>query len=365
MALAACILMLAGCGLDMLEGAGGGGRRRPSRPGKPGDIGNAVITDTMKPVDFRDLRGWADDDHRYALQAFRNTCAGRIQFTGTVIPDERLTREKCQIMPPENAGRATVRDWFETHFQPFKVWDDKTLDGKFTGYFSPVRHACRTQTERCSVPIMDRPRDGREFKGVHSRIIVEQRIGEVLFWIDPIDLQDMGSATLILEDGERVRLSVASTNDLPFNGIGSQLLARGIRPPGGFGMRSVREFLKLPENRALAQELVDNNPRYVFYTRSRTEAVYGRMGVPLSRIRSIAIDENIYTLGLPVFIDTTLSANGRPFQRLMIAQDTGGAILGKNRVDIYFGVGEEAFEYAHGQNTKGQMYFFMPIEARR
>jgi membrane-bound lytic murein transglycosylase A len=238
------------------------------------------------------------------------------------------------------------------------VSDDATRGGKFTGYYSPVVKACRQRTAECSVPIMNKPADGREYKGVHSKTLVDNRVGEVIYWIDPIDLQDMGSATLVLEDGARVKLSVASTNDMPFNGIGSQLLARGIRPPDGYGMKSVRAYLK--QNRALANELIANNPRYVYYAPSETDAVVGNMGVPLSKIRSVAIDKNIYTLGMPVYLDTTLSANGKSFRRLMVAQDTGGAVTGYNRADIYFGVGDAAFDYAHGQNEGGQMYVLMP-----
>jgi membrane-bound lytic murein transglycosylase A len=122
-------------------------------------------------------------------------------------------------------------------------------------------------------------------------------------------------------------------------------------------MKSVKKYLK--ENRALADELIANNPRYVYYTPSATSAVVGNLGVPLSKIRSVAVDKNIYTLGMPVYLDTKLS-NGQNFRRLMVAQDTGGAVIGYNRADIYFGVGDEAFEYANGQNQPGQMYILMP-----
>ncbi|MDR3208706.1 MAG: MltA domain-containing protein [Rickettsiales bacterium] len=334
-----CLLSLSGCGL--FEWRWGGG----ARVGK------------MSPVGYDELPGWKEDDQRYALQAFRNTCKANIQYAGEVVPDSRLLSEKCASLPPKSAGAETVRKWLESHFQPYKVSDEATKNGKFTGYYSPVVKACRRMTSECSAPIMDKPTDGREYKGVPSTRIVSERIGNVIYWIDPVDLQDMGSSTLVLEDGSRVRLSVASTNDMTFNGIGSQLLARGIRPPDGYGMKSVRKYLK--ENRALADELIANNPRYVYYTPSATEAVTGNMGVPLSQIRSIAVDKNIYTLGLPVYLDTRLS-NGKKFRRLMVAQDTGGAVIGYNRADIYFGIGDAAFEHAHGQNEPGQMYVLMP-----
>ena len=355
-----CAILLTSCGLFEMPDSGKG-TTRPGTRAAPGTIGDASINpDVMHKRSFGDLPGWQNDDHRYALQAFRHSCSTDLKLTGKIQPDAELFAQACRNLPNENVSQTEARRWFERHFEPFQIIDN--TDGKFTGYHSPVVKACRRQTDVCSVPIMDRPTDGREIVGVDSVRIVNERIGTVLYWVHPIDLQDMGSATLVLEDGERVQLSVATTNQLPFNGIGSQLLARGIRPEGGMKMDVVREFLKRPENAALAAELVANNPRYVFYTPQKTERVVGRMGVPLSRIRSIAVDENIYTMGMPFWVDTKLSADGQTFQRLMIGQDTGGAILGHNRADIYFGV--DALDYAGGQNTPGQLFILIPRAAR-
>jgi len=313
----------------------------------------------IQPVSFTELPGWGNDDVRYALKTFRQTCKAKIQYDGTrVAPDRYLMEEKCQLLPNESADNATVRAWFESHFQPHRVTDESgKRTGLFTGYYSPVVKACRKQTAECSVPIMDIPNDGRAYKGVDSKKLVSERIGRVIFWINPVDLQDMGSATLMLDDGTKTKVNVASTNDLPFNGIGAQLQKRGIRPPEGYGMKSVRAYLK--QNPKLAQELVDNNPRYVFYRESNNFDVIGNMGVPLTQLRSIAMDNSIYTLGTPVFIDTKLT-DGRKFQRLMIAQDTGGAIKGWVRADIYFGVGPQAFEFAQGQYTQGEKFILLP-----
>jgi membrane-bound lytic murein transglycosylase A len=319
---------------------------------------NHVIPRHFERVSYSQLPGWREDDHRYALKAFKGTCAARPQTDGQVIMDRALLEEKCRMLPPESASAPVVRAWFESHFQPYKAKDPSgKTTGTFTGYYSPVVKACRKQTDWCSVPIMDIPNDGRNYKGVDSKKIVRERIGQVIYWIHPIDLQDMGSATLILEDGAKVKVNVASTNDLPFNGIGGQLQKKGIRPPNGSGMKNVREYLK--QNPKLAQELVDNNPRYVFYREASTFEVIGKMGVPLTQLRSIAMDDSIYALGMPVYVNTNLS-DGRKYQRLMIAQDTGGAIKGWVRADLYFGVGDEAFTYAQGQHAQGEKYILMP-----
>ena len=355
-------IILVGCGLFELPESG---RRRPAdapATGRPTPGVGAVTSDKMQPRRFNDLPGWKDDDHRYALQAFRHSCSTRLRPSGRIQPDPQAWESVCAALPKHSPSVREAREWFERHFQPFEIVDG--TPGRHTGYFSPVVPACRVQTDECRVPIMERPTDGRQYVGVDSVRIVNERIGNILYWIHPIDLQDKGSSTIVLEDGTRVQLSTQTTNQLPFNGIGAQLLARGIRPDCGMGMRCVREFLKRPENRELADELVANNPRYVFYTHQATQHVVGRMGVPLSRIRSIAVDENIYTMGMPFWLDTTLAKNNQPFRRLMIGQDTGGAILGYNRTDIYFGSGDIAFNYAQGQNTTGRLFLLMPRVAR-
>ncbi|MDR1826248.1 MAG: MltA domain-containing protein [Rickettsiales bacterium] len=344
------VLLLSSCGIfDMPDHAGD----------------QSKITRNMTPVGFSELPGWRNDDQRYALQAFRNTCRAKsIQYAGRVVPDEQLVREKCRFLPGSSADTLTVRKWFEQHFKPYKVSDDATKGGKFTGYATLIIPACRQKSTECSAPVLGVPKDGREFKGVHSQRIINDRIGEILYWTDPIDLQVAqinGAAKLALDDGTEIRLSVATTNEMQFTGIGAQLVERGIRPPDGYGMHSVREYLK--KNRALAAELISNNARYVYYAESAADEVTGNMGVPLTKIRSVAIDKNIYTLGMPTYVATTLT-NGKSFQKLMVAQDTGSAIIGYNRGDIYFGEGDEAFEYAQGQNAPGQMYILLPKEYR-
>ena len=146
---------------------------------------------------------------------------------------------------------------------------------------------------------------------------------------------------------------------MPFKSIGEQLRARGIRPDGGYSADAVWQYLK--KNPSLAREVIYSNPRYVYFYESVPPDVIGKIGTPLSKIRSIAMDDDIYTLGLPVYIDTNLS-DGRRFSRLMIAQDTGSAIRGWIRADIFFGKGDEAYYFAHGQHAQGKMYILMPKE---
>lgn len=332
-----------------------------STPTHRGD--NSVIPSNLRRVSYDDLPGWREDDVRYALQAFRNSCRARIQYTGRVIPDRELFAEKCRMLPSASADVVTIRAWFESNFQPYQVIDDNgEKRGLYTGYYSPIIPGCRTRTAQCNEPLMGVPTDGRNYKGVSKKQIVEQQIGRPLYWANIVDVQNIqiqGSGMLQLEDGTMVKLNFAAVNDLPFKSIGEQLRARGIRPDGGYSADAVWTYLK--KNPTLAKEVIYNNPRYVYFYESVPPDVIGKLGTPLSKIRSIAMDDSIYTLGLPVYIDTNLS-DGRRFSRLMIAQDTGSAIRGWIRADIFFGKGDEAYKFAHGQHAQGQMFILMPKE---
>ena len=332
-----------------------------SAPTHSGD--NSVVPSNLRRVSYSQLPGWYDDDVRYALQAFRNSCKANLQYTGRVIPDRELVAEKCRTLPSASADVATVRAWFESNFQPYQIFNDDGSDrGTYTGYYSPVIPGCRTKTAQCNEPLMGVPTDGRNYKGVAKRDIVEKQIGRVLYWANIVDVQNIqiqGSGMLQLDDGTMVKLNFAAVNDMPFKSIGKELRRRGIRPDGGYSADAVWTHLK--KNPELARDVIYTNPRYVYFYESVPPDVIGKIGTPLSKIRSIAMDDSIYTLGMPVYISTSLS-DGRAFRRLMIAQDTGSAIRGWIRADIFFGKGDDAYKYAHGQHAQGQMFILMPKE---
>lgn len=321
----------------------------------------STIPSNLKQVSYSQLPGWRDDDVRYALQAFRNSCKAKIQYVGRVVPDRELFNEKCNMLPSASADNATVRAWFESHFQPYQIHNDNGgTTGTYTGYYSPIIPGCKTKTARCNEPLMGLPTDGRAYKGVEKKKIVEQQIGKVLYWANIVDVQNIqiqGSGMLELEDGTIVKLNFAGVNDMPFKSIGEELKTRGIRPAGGYSADAVWTHLKA--NPALARDVIYKNPRYVYFYESVPPDVIGKIGTPLSKIRSIAMDDSLYTLGMPVYVNTNLS-DGRKFRRLMIAQDTGSAIRGWIRADIFFGKGDEAYKYAHGQHAQGEMYILMP-----
>ena len=333
-----------------------------STPTHTGDD-SVAPSSNLKKVSYSELPGWRDDDVRYALQAFRNSCKARIQYKGRVIPDRALFEEKCRTLPSASADTPTVRAWFESNFQPYKIYNDDGTDrGTYTGYYSPIIRGSRVKTAEYNEPLMGVPTDGRNYKGVEKKKIVEQKIGRVLYWANIVDVQNIqiqGSGMLQLDDGKMVKLNFAAVNDMPFKSIGEELRRRGIRPDGGYSADAVWTHLK--KNPKLARDVIYKNPRYVYFYESVPPDVIRKLGTPLSKIRSVAMDDSIYTLGLPVYISTNLS-DGRKFQRLMIAQDTGSAIRGWIRADIFFGKGDEAYKYAHGQHAQGQLFILMPRE---
>ena len=361
------LLFIAGCG-DMTRQSFWSGwfpdsGPKPSASDAPaGHTGaTAKIPGHVKPARYSDLPGWKDDDHRYALRAFRNTCKAKVQYSGQLVADRQLLEEKCGMLPKESAGRDEARQWFEVHFQPYKIHDESgNAKGLFTGYYSPIIPACRQKTAQCSEPLMAPPTDGRNFKGIERREIVSKQIGRPLYWAHIVDVQNIqiqGSGTIRLEDGSLVKLNFAGVNDMPFRSIGGQLQEKGIRPEGGYSADAVWKHLKT--NPALAREVIGNNQRYVYFQEAQSCDVIGALGVPLSKIRSVAIDNTLYSLGLPMYVDTTLS-DGRRFRRLMVAQDTGGAIRGWVRVDIFFGSGDQAYDVAQGQYAQGEKYILIP-----
>ena len=136
----------------------------------PTHVGNkSKVPSNLHAVSYSSLPGWRDDDVRYALQAFRNTCKAKIQYTGSVIPDPELLKEKCNMLPSSTADVKTVRAWFESHFQPYQVFNEKGgKTGTYTGYYSPVIDGCRKQSAKCNEPIMGVPIDGRNYKNEYS-----------------------------------------------------------------------------------------------------------------------------------------------------------------------------------------------------
>lgn len=392
----ALALTLSGCGEDPEE-------ERAEAPGEPGvEVPSEVPPDAprilFEPVDFADLPGWSQDAHGEALPALRRSC------------DRLLSREETRPVGPDGLA-GTVADWrgpcealalvdadyapgfFEDWFRPFAViepGDDTPDEGLFTGYYEAELEASERPGGDFSYPILALPDDlvtvrlrdfradlpaerlvGRVEAGrlvpYHDRAAIETGVldgnAEVLLWAkDPVDLhilQIQGSGRVSLPDGRTQRIGFAGSNGLPFVGIGRVMLDRDLVEPGKASMQHLRAWLQAnPEE---ATEIMRENPRYIFFRRIEGEGPIGALGVPLTPERSLAVDPRLLPLGAPIWLDTTRPGpDDTPLRRLMVAQDTGSAIVGAVRGDFYWGTGEAALDEAGRMAERGRYWLLLP-----
>jgi membrane-bound lytic murein transglycosylase A len=335
------------------------------------------------PVAWADIAGWSDDDHLQAYKAFRTSCK---PISAQRKPPADPKALGISLRDPCRAARAAdisdgakARAFFEEHFLPLRISRLGEDDGFVTGYYEPVIDGSRTQTDVYTVPVYRRPSNlfVRGFKassaGLPNKGEVFRKIGrrKLVPYYDRAEIEDgaiagrgleicwlkeqtdllfaqiQGSARVRLEDGSTIRINYDAHNGYPYTAVGRILIDRGIIPREQMSMQRIREWME--QNPDGAKELRRQNRSYVFFREvplsDRDEAV-GAQGVPLTPGRSIAVDRALHVYGTPFFIEGELPIESEqsktPFRRLMIAQDTGSAIVGPARADLYFGAGAEA-----------------------
>lgn len=288
-----------------------------------------------------------------------------------------------------------ARRFFESRFAPFQVVNpDANREGLITGYYEPLLVGSRKRSARFPYAIYGVPDDllvvdlgqlypdlkdyrlrgrleGRKVVPYYSRAELEQRDAQLatkaLLWVaDPVELfflQVQGSGRVQLEDGRRVRVGYADQNGHPYRSIGRYLVDQGELRLEQASMEGIQTWARANPRRL--PELLNANPSYVFFRElgSGDAPPPGALGVPLSEGRSLAIDPRVVTLGAPVFLATTWPASLRPLQRLMVAQDTGGAIKGAVRADFFWGFGAEAGAQAGKMRQKGMLWVLLPPAA--
>jgi peptidoglycan lytic transglycosylase A len=335
------------------------------------------------PVAWADIEGWSRDDHLQAYKAFRLSCK---QISGQKKPPDdpkalgTSLRDSCRA-----ASGARISDgpgakaFFEQHFLPLRISRLGEDEGFVTGYYEPVIDGSRMQTETYSVPVYRRPSNlfvrgfrqdatglpnkGQVFRKIGRRKLVpyydraEIEDGAIagrgleICWLksqtDLLFAQIQGSARIKLEDGSTIRINYDAHNGHPYTAVGRILIDRGIIPKEQMSMQKIREYME--QNPDAASELRRQNRSYVFFRQvqlSDKDEPVGAQGVPLTPGRSIAVDKALHVYGTPFFIEGELPIESEqsktPFRRLMIAQDTGSAIVGPARADLYFGAGADA-----------------------
>ncbi|MCO5132641.1 MAG: murein transglycosylase A [Xanthobacteraceae bacterium] len=339
------------------------------------------------PATWDALAGWRDDDQLAAFAAFRKSCAA-ILAARQPLPTARAMgdslRAPCAAAKLSRVKTArAARRFFERHFRPLWISRLGEDEGFVTGYYEPIIDGSRTRTDVFTVPVYRRPSNlfvrhhkqsdsdlpngGEVFRKIgrrklvpyYDRAAIEDGAiagrGLEICWLksetDLLFTQIQGSARVRLEDGSTIRINYDAHNGYRYTPVGRILIERNIIPREQMSMQRIREWMAA--NPDGARELRRQNRSYVFFREvqlSEADEAVGAQGVPLTPRRSIAVDKALHVYGTPFFLDGVLpieSAQAQtPFHHLMIAQDTGSAIVGPARADIYFGAGAEAAQIA-------------------
>jgi membrane-bound lytic murein transglycosylase A len=316
--------------------------------------GPAMAEESVELLSYADLDGWAADDHAAALSVFRSTCA---DMEG---PEWQALCALAETAPD-------ARTFFELFFRPVLIGgEDPAL---FTGYFEPELDGSRTRTGRYRYPLYRLPSEARDGQWVSRRQIEEGRLlegrGLEIAWVDdPVELfflQIQGSGRIRLTDGSVIRVGYGGRNGQPYRSIGQELVRRGVYQPHQVSAQVIQAWVR--RNPTAGRELLYHNPSYIFFREvDITDPALGPLGAmnrSITPLRTIAVDPLHTPLGAPVWIEKDGTG---PMRRLMIAQDTGGAIRGAQRADIFFGFGDEAGLAAGTIRDPGRMVVLLPIE---
>jgi membrane-bound lytic murein transglycosylase A len=315
----------------------------------------ALAERSISILGFDELEGWAEDDHGAALDVFLETCPDL---------DARDWQSLCALAQ----SQPDARTFFELFFRPVLIEDGGPA--LFTGYFEPELDGSRRPSLRYRYPVYRVPPElpaGRPWltrRQILTSGVLEGRGLEIAWVDDPVELfflQIQGSGRIRLDDGSVIRVGYGGANGHPYRSIGQELVRRGIYAAHQVSAQVIRAWVR--RNPAAGEELLYHNPSYVFF-REVTDVPPGRgplgaMNRSVTALRSVAVDPAHVPLGAPVWIEKD---GAEPMRRLMVAQDTGSAIKGAQRADIFFGTGADAGRRAGKLRDPGRMVVLMPIQ---
>jgi len=366
----------------------------PAPPAAP-----VVETLTFRPAGFADLPGWREDRVAEALPALLKSC-GRLNtatdmpWAGTAAEWQSFCTAARALRPGDDGG---FRALAERELRPVAIGANGAASGLFTGYYEASLRGNRQRTGRYTVPLYAQPRDlvsvdlGQFRESLRGQRIAGRVVGsqlrpyddraaidagtlagkaDPLIWVDDAAdaffLHVQGSGRVELPDGKVVRVGYAAANGHAYTAIGRTLMQRGALTAENVSMQSIRAWLSA--NPAEAAKVMQSNPSYVFFREIAAgpdDGPIGAAGVPLTAGRSLAVDRTFLPLGLPLWLDATRpgDAEAAPdvtLRRLMVAQDTGGAIKGAVRGDVFWGHGAVAASVAGRMKHQGRVWLLLP-----
>jgi membrane-bound lytic murein transglycosylase A len=391
------------------SGAMSAGRLAPSSSshsagrGHPAALPPLRIPDAeLEPTRWSELDGWSGDDHASAFATFQASCRPMVRSNASAANDDRpvraaLERVCARAVKSGPLDNAAARRFFEDNFMPIRIRKLGDQAGFLTGYYEPIVDGSRFPTREFAVPLYRRPPDliaagatqpggpfpnsGRAFRrNTAGELTPYYDRGEIedgaldgqhleICWLrsatDALFIQIQGSARVRLEDGTMLRLNYDAHNGYPYVPVGRVLIERNIIPREEMSMSRIREWMQAHPDEA--KDVRRQNRSVVFFRivgLTNEGEPLGAQGIPLSAGRSIAVDKALHVYGTPFFIVADLpiasAQPNTPFRRTMIAQDTGSAIVGPARADLYFGAGDQAGLIAGRVRQAGQFAMLLP-----
>jgi membrane-bound lytic murein transglycosylase A len=320
-------------------------------------------------VSWQALPGWQDDDLSQAWPAWLRSCEALRKRKSEI----NWSQACFQVASISVRDTQAIRRYFESNFQAYEIRNSAGSEtGLITGYYEPVMNGSQTRTSVYNVPLYAYPsawRQARPNPGPSRAELINSGLlkGSEIAWVqDPVAaafMQIQGSGKIRLQDGRMLRLGYAGTNEQPFKSFAQWLLDRKEITRGEASMQGISQWAKRNPDRV--NEMLNANPRFVFFKElpgnvSADLGPTGALNVPLTTERSIAIDLQAMPLGAPVFLATTKPLSDQALQKLVMAQDTGKAIVGGVRADYYWGSGDAAGEMAGRMKQNGKMWVLLP-----
>ena len=377
---------------------------------KPVDSANVVDYSLLKPAKWEEIDGLLEDDLTGAWGAWLQSCSTLINQPSAIqLATNQAAKNKPQwkaacvaannIIKPNNAA---IIAYLTTQFDVYSATNpDGTNSGLITGYYEPLLKGSRKQSSQYPYPLYRQPSDlitveladiypDLKFKRVRGKLVSSKQDGQKqssqklipymtraeieanpsplagseLVWIDDIIdvffLQIQGSGLVNLDTGQQVHVGYANQNGHAYNSIGRLLIERGELTSDQASMQGIKNWAR--NNLGQLRDLLNSNPSYVFFRElpAGLPGPLGALGVPITAERSVAVDPKYVPLGAPLFLSTTQPNSATPLKRLMVAQDTGGAIKGGVRADYFWGAGENAGKQAGAMKQQGKIWVLLP-----
>ncbi len=327
--------------------------------------------------EFSRLSGWEEEHHAEALRVFLSTCPSMLRrspatssASGLQVP-VAVWQSLCAEARHASGSNEKARRFFESRFMLYDVENDGNPEGLFTGYYEPLLHGSYKKGGRFIHPVYAKPKDFERYSRAEIDGGKLAGRGLEIAWVDdPVMLFFMhvqGSGRIRMTDGKDMLVGFAAKNGRDYVSIGKVVGDEGYLPKDKIDFFTIRKWMQA--NPARAVKVMQRNPSYIFFKKRDEAGPVGAAGAVLTPMRSLAVDNSYIPYGLPLFLETYLPGQpgqaDTPFNRIMIAQDTGSAIKGAVRGDIFFGAGDKAEYYAGSMKNRGRYTLLVPKEIAR